>query len=122
MTHLVYNNMFYAEGCRKHNFWTACTHPVKNYIFGNLMSRAIDWYIYELNRRGVGPGGSRVFWTPPPKITGSLLRRVQVYHRNPRLKPSRLAPFFEQIGLRGGVCGHVRKSEAHALGCRQRGE
>jgi len=26
------------------------------------------------------------------------------------------------IGLRGGVCGHVQKSEAHALGCRQQGE
>jgi UDP-N-acetylenolpyruvoylglucosamine reductase len=29
---------------------------------------------------------------------------------------------LEQIGLRGGVCGHVQKSEAHALGCRSRGE
>ena len=27
-----------------------------------------------------------------------------------------------QIGLRGGVCGHVQKPEAHALGCRPRGE
>ena len=32
-----------------------------------------------------------------------------------------IGTLFEQIGLRG-VCGHVQKSEAHALGCRPLGE
>ena len=43
--------------------------PIKNYTFGNLTSRAIDWYVYESNWRGVGgSGGVQVFWTLPPKI------------------------------------------------------
>ena len=33
-----------------------------------------------------------------------------------------IGTLFEQIGLRGGVGGHVQKSEAHALECRPRGE
>ena len=33
-----------------------------------------------------------------------------------------IATLVEQIGSRGEVCGHVQKSEAHALGCRLRGE
>jgi hypothetical protein len=44
-------------GCRKHNFRTARVKLIKNYIFGILTSRAIDWYIYGLNRGGVGWGG-----------------------------------------------------------------
>jgi len=46
-----------------------------------------------------------------------------IYHRNPQLKPSRLGPFLSNLGKRGGgVCGHVQKSEAQALGCRPLGE
>jgi len=49
---------------RKHNIWTARDKSIENYIFGILMSRAIDWYYMSQ----IGGGGSRVFWTPPPKI------------------------------------------------------
>jgi len=57
-----------AGGCRKHKFWTARVKSTKNNI-QILASRAIDWYVYESNWRGVGgSGGVQVFWTLPPKI------------------------------------------------------
>jgi hypothetical protein len=50
-----------AEGCRKHNFWTACLLSDTNYKFGILTSRAIDWY----NTYGsIGEGGG---WGGPPE-------------------------------------------------------
>ena len=33
-----------------------------------------------------------------------------------------MTPFWGALGQRGGVCGHVQKSEAHKLGCKLRGE
>ena len=114
-----------AGGCRKHNFWTARVKSIKNYIFGILTSKAIDWYTYESNRKGsgggVGRGGSRVFWSPPPKkLLGHFYEIVIIYLESSAQTQS-IGTLFEQIGL-GGVCGHVQKSEAHALGCRPRGE
>ena len=35
-------------GCRKHNFWTARVDLIRNYIFGVLTSRAINWYVYDI--------------------------------------------------------------------------
>jgi len=57
----------YPGGCRKHNFWTARVKSTENYIFGILMSRAIDWYMYiwvKLGRGEVGrtPGGVLSFF------------------------------------------------------------
>jgi hypothetical protein len=43
-----------AGGCRKNNFWTTRVTSIKNYIFGILTSRAINWYIYESNPGGGG--------------------------------------------------------------------
>ena len=54
-----------AGKCRKHNFWTARVKSITIYIFGILMSRAIDWYIYESNRKGGGLG--KEFLEPPSK-------------------------------------------------------
>ena len=51
---------------------------------------------------------SFLFWATPTELT--------THQRNPQLKPSRLAPFLSKLGKRGGVCGHVQKSEAHTLG------
>jgi hypothetical protein len=31
-----------------------------------------------------------------------------------------IGTLYEQIWVKGGVCGHVQKSEAHALVCRPR--
>ena len=97
----------------------------KLYIFGILTLRAIDWYTYESNRKGsgggVGRGGSGVFWSPPPKkLLGHFYEIVIIYLESSAQTQS-IGTLFEQIGL-GGVCGHVQKSEAHALGCRPRGE
>jgi len=71
-----------------------------------------------------GPGGSRVCFGPPlHNFTGSLLRNLNISSESSAQTQS-IGTLFEQIGLKGGggVCGHVQKSEAHALGCRPRGE
>jgi len=64
----------------------------------------------ESNRRGGGAGGSRVFWTPPPKIYWVTPTKFQIYHRNVQLKPS--GTLFEQIELRGGSVD-MSKSQRH---------
>ena len=46
---------------------------------------------------------------------------ILIISRNP-IKAQSIGTLFEQIKFKGGVCGHVQKSEAHALGCRPRGE
>ena len=70
------------------------------------MSRAIDWYYISQ----IGGGGSRVFWTPPPKIYWVTPTKFQIYHRNVQLKPS--GTLFEQIELRGGSVD-MSKSQRH---------
>jgi len=58
-----------AGGCRKHKFWTTRVKSIKFNILGILVSRAIDWYLYESNRRGGwvggGSGGVQSFFRPP---------------------------------------------------------
>ena len=46
-----------AGGCKKHNFWTTPVRPAKNYIFGILGLRAIDWYMHGSDPRRGGVGG-----------------------------------------------------------------
>jgi len=70
---------------------------------------------------GGGPGGSNVFWTPPPKFTGPLLRNFKYIIGILSSNPVDWHPFWANW-VKRGVCGHVKKSEAHALGCRPRGE
>ena len=58
-------------------------------------------------RRGGGgpPGGVRFFSGVLQKFTGPLLGKfiyIGILSSRPQLKTSRLAPFLEQIGLRGG--------------------
>jgi hypothetical protein len=50
----------YSEsgGCKKHNFWNTPVRPAKNYIFGILGLRAVDWYMHGTDpRRGGVVGG-----------------------------------------------------------------
>ena len=45
-------------GCKKHNFWNTPVHPFKNYIFGILRLKPIDWYMHGTDpRRGGVVGG-----------------------------------------------------------------
>ena len=75
--------------------------------------------------RGGGSGGVRVFLTPlcPPSknLLGHSYKIVNTLAESSAQAQS-IGTLFEQIGLRGRVCGHVQKSEAHALGSRPRGE
>ena len=70
---------------------------------------------------GLVGGGPEFFGPPPPKkLLGHFYEIVIIYLESSAQTQS-IGTLFEQIGL-GGVCGHVQKSEAHALGCRPRGE
>ena len=75
-----------------------------------------------MSRIGGGVRGGAEFFGPPlQNITGSLLRNFNISSESSAQIYS-IGTLFEQIGLRGGVCEHVQKSEAHGLGCRPRGE
>jgi len=74
--------------------------------------RAFDRYMYGSDpRRG---GGLQLFSGPFPRyfkyIIGILSSSPVDWH-----------PFWANW-VKGGVCRHVQKSEAHVLGCRPRGE
>ena len=47
----------WAGSCNYHNFLNSRVNPNKNYIFGTLTLRTIDWYINELILRGSGEEG-----------------------------------------------------------------
>ena len=81
---------------------------------------SIGIYMSRIGGRVWWGGGSRVFWTPLQKFTGSLLQNF-IYIGIFSSSTVDWHPFWE-IWVKGGVCGHVQKSEAHALGCRPRGE
>jgi len=68
---------------------------------------------------GGGLGGSRV--TPLQSFTGSLLRNFKYIIGIISSSPVDWHP-FGATWVKGGVCGHVQKSDAHVLGCRPRGE
>ena len=58
-----------VRGCKYHNFLPSSVSSTKNYIFGILMSRTIDWYINVSILRGSGGGGVQggrgIFWGSP---------------------------------------------------------
>ena len=57
------------EGVRSITFGRV--NPIKNYIFGILRLRAIDWYINGFDpreREGGGVEGGSSFWDPPSRI------------------------------------------------------
>jgi len=66
-------------------------------------------------------GGPEFFGPPLQKFTGSLLRKFKYIIGILSSKPVDWHPFWA-YWIKGGVCGHVQKSEAHALRCRPRGE
>ena len=71
-------------------------------------------------REGGGVRGVLTFWDPPSRILlGHYPEIINIYLESSAQAQS-IGTLFEQIGLRGRVCGHVQKSEAHALGCRPR--
>ena len=47
----------YTRGLKDHNFLDTRVDPNRNYIFGTLTLKAIDWYINESILRGSGGGG-----------------------------------------------------------------
>ena len=61
-----------SGACKYHNFLNSGVNPINNYIFGILMSRAIDWYIIESILRGSkgggGPGGVGELWGVSPEF------------------------------------------------------
>ena len=89
-----------SGGCMEHKFCTARIKSIKDYISGILTSRAINWYMYESN-----PGGDRVGWPPTWFVFWGLFSiffwatptEPLIYHRNPQLNPSRLAPLLGDL-------------------------
>ena len=65
--------------------------------------------------------GTEFFETPLQKFTGPLLQNYGNISGILSSSPVGWHP-FEANWVKGGVCGHVQKSEAHTLGCRPRGE
>ena len=88
-----------------------------------MTSRAINWYIYESNRGGGGvfPDGFLVFSGGFSSFFLGHFHGIFKDLSESSAQAQPIATHFEQIGFRG-VCGHVQKSEAYALGCRPRGE
>jgi len=94
---------------------STCRSKYKLYI-RNPGVESYDWYIYGSNRRG-GPGGSRFFGPPLQNLLGHSYEILNISSGS-SAQARLIGTLFEKIGLNG----HVQKSEAHALGCRQRGE
>ena len=74
-------------------------------------------------RGGGGVWGGPSFLEPPSKnLLGHSYEILNIPSESTTQAQS-IGTLFGQIGSRGGgICGHVQKSEAHAIGCRQRGE
>ena len=107
-----------SGGRNKCNFWTARVKSTKNNIFENLSSRAFDWYMYGSDpRRGRGfwvpRGGSELFWGGLQDFSGPLLRNFKYIVGILSSSPVDSHPFWANW-VKGGVCGHVQNSEAHA--------
>ena len=64
-----------AGGGKDHNFLASSVNPIKNYIFGILTSRAIDWHIVESILRGLGGGGHDKILGGSP-VTGPLSQNI----------------------------------------------
>ena len=107
-------------GCRKHNFWTTRVKNRLKFIYSESWRRELSIGIYMCPIGGGGGlGGSRV--TPLQSFTGSLLRNFKYIIGIISSSPVDWHP-FGATWVKGGVCGHVQKSDAHVLGCRPRGE
>jgi len=106
-------------GCRKHNLWTARVKSIKNYIYSEFWRQELSIGIY-MGRIGEG-GGFSFFAGGLQFFSAAILRNCKYVVG---ILSSSLVDWhpFWAIRLRGGVCGHVQKSEAHALRCRPRGE
>jgi len=76
-----------AGGGKDHNFLASSVNPIKNYIFGILTSRAIDWHIVESILRGLGGGVLRIFWGVL-QFYWATFTKYNIFW-DPQLKPSR---------------------------------
>ena len=99
-------------------FWMSRVKSIKNYIYGILASRAIDWYIYGSNWRG-GWGGSEFFGPPLQNFPGPLFGIINISEILSS-SPVNWHPFCANW-VKGGVCVHAYKSEPRAHGCGPRG-
>ena len=83
------------------------------------------WFIYvwvQSEGKGGGVwGGSEFFGPPLQTFTGPLLQNFKYIIGILSSNPVDWHPLWA-IWVKGGVCGHVQKSEAHALGCRPLGD
>jgi len=70
---------------------------------------------------GEGGGVSEFFAPPLQNSTWPLLRNTKFIVGILSSSPVDWHPFWENW-VKGRVCGHVQRSEAHALECRPRGE
>ena len=94
---------------------------IKNYILGNFCrDLSIDICMGRIGGGGVGGGPS--FFDPLSKSLLGQSYKILNTSAESSAQAQLIGTFFEQVGLRGGICGHVQKSETHALGCRPRGE
>jgi hypothetical protein len=92
--------------------------------FGILTSRTINWCIPtwdESGREGVVPRWGFSLFRGVPIFSGPLSRDFK-YIIGILSLSSVDCHLFWANWVKGGVCRHVQKSEAHALGCRPRGE
>ena len=92
------------------------------FIYSESWRRKLSIGIYLGPIKGGGGRGGPKFLGPPlQNFTGPLLRNFKHIIGIP-VQAQSIGTLFERIGLRKGVCGHVQKSEANALGWRPRGE
>ena len=94
-----------------------CQIDQKLYIRNPLVNQLV--YVWVESEGGGGGGGSSFLDPPSKNLLGHSYKIVNTLAESSAQAQS-IGTLFEQIGLRGRVCGHVQKSEAHALGCRPR--
>ena len=80
----------------------------------------------DMSRIREGGGGGPPMWLQflgggLQFFFGATPTEFQTYHRNPQLKPSRLAPFWSKLGIRGGLWTFPKVRGTHTR-CRPRGE
>jgi hypothetical protein len=71
---------------------------------------------------GGGVGGCPSFVAPPSKnLLDHSYKILNISSESSALSPVEWHPIWANW-VKGGACGHVQNSEAHALGCRPRSE
>ena len=73
-----------------------------------------------MGRIGGGAGGGLSFLDPPSKNLLGHSYKILNTSAESSAQAQSFHTLFNLIELRGGSCGHVQWSEAHALGCRPR--